>query len=433
MENVVNMKFSSKEFLMVTLVLSFVFLFTFLSPISHANDSCNVCTSWTCCTYYISQSGGTCMPGYNSYCSGRSCVSGGWSNCVSKECWIYCARTSTQTCPDDKPYCLSGSSIDCNNNVHNYGTCVECIDNSYCPGTDSKCYCDIGSGTCKACGANQKCENHECCGIDDYSCSSNSDCCSGYECREKECQPIEIECSDTDATDAHPDGNNTAIKGTCTDANGEHTDYCSDYYNLVEYYCSGGSCVSTTHNCYKFHWSSGNNCYYDYRCSNGRCTHSTDSNKPSCSHKISGNTCYYDGSAVCGGTGWDCSYAHSDSNKPPSYYYNSTNDHCYYSCSVSCTDSGWTRSGCIDDGSKPCDAAVCTENGWDASQCIPQYGVRVFVTSSSWNGNLGGLSGAGAKCQQAADAAGLGGTWVAWLSDSTYDAKDRIPDTNVEH
>ena len=55
------------------------------------------------------------------------------------------------------------------------------------------------------------------------------------------------------------------------------------------------------------------------------------------------------------------------------------------------------------------------------------------MTSSSWNGNLGGLSGADAKCQQAANATGLGGTWVAWLSDSTHNAKDRIPDTNVEH
>ena len=52
------------------------------------------------------------------------------------------------------------------------------------------------------------------------------------------------------------------------------------------------------------------------------------------------------------------------------------------------------------------------------------------MTSSSWNGNLGGLSGADQKCQEAADVAGLGGTWVAWLSDSTHNARDRITHTN---
>ncbi|MBI4014614.1 MAG: DUF1554 domain-containing protein [Candidatus Aenigmarchaeota archaeon] len=53
---------------------------------------------------------------------------------------------------------------------------------------------------------------------------------------------------------------------------------------------------------------------------------------------------------------------------------------------------------------------------------------RVFLSSSAYNGNLGGLAGADAKCQGLAEAAGLGGTWVAWLSTSTVDAKDRIPD-----
>lgn len=41
---------------------------------------------------------------------------------------------------------------------------------------------------------------------------------------------------------------------------------------------------------------------------------------------------------------------------------------------------------------------------------------RVFVTSTTYNGNLGGLSGADQKCQDRASAASLGGTWKAWLS-----------------
>jgi len=57
--------------------------------------------------------------------------------------------------------------------------------------------------------------------------------------------------------------------------------------------------------------------------------------------------------------------------------------------------------------------------------------IRVFVTSEYYDGNLGGLSGADIKCQSLANAAGLDGKWVAWLSDSSISAKDRIPDTSI--
>ncbi len=51
---------------------------------------------------------------------------------------------------------------------------------------------------------------------------------------------------------------------------------------------------------------------------------------------------------------------------------------------------------------------------------------RVFVTSTTTNGNMGGLAGGDAICDAQASAASLGGTWVAWLSTSTVDAKDRL-------
>ena len=44
-------------------------------------------------------------------------------------------------------------------------------------------------------------------------------------------------------------------------------------------------------------------------------------------------------------------------------------------------------------------------------------GLRVFVSSSVFNADLGGLAGADAKCKSLADAAMLGGTWMAWLND----------------
>ena len=59
---------------------------------------------------------------------------------------------------------------------------------------------------------------------------------------------------------------------------------------------------------------------------------------------------------------------------------------------------------------------------------------RVFVTLGGWNGNFkgsgtsSGLAVADKRCQDAANSQSLGGKWVAWLSDSTTNAIDRIAD-----
>lgn len=64
---------------------------------------------------------------------------------------------------------------------------------------------------------------------------------------------------------------------------------------------------------------------------------------------------------------------------------------------------------------------------------------RVFVTSTKYNGNLGGISGADAKCQERATAANLGGTWKAWISGSQSNsapsqrfAKATVPYTLID-
>jgi hypothetical protein len=44
---------------------------------------------------------------------------------------------------------------------------------------------------------------------------------------------------------------------------------------------------------------------------------------------------------------------------------------------------------------------------------------HVFVTSATFDGNLGGLVGGDLECQMLADAEGLGGTWMAWLSETS--------------
>jgi hypothetical protein len=53
-------------------------------------------------------------------------------------------------------------------------------------------------------------------------------------------------------------------------------------------------------------------------------------------------------------------------------------------------------------------------------------GARVFVTSEMYDGNLGGIAGADAKCQASADAQSLGGTWNAWLATSSTTAPNHI-------
>jgi hypothetical protein len=52
--------------------------------------------------------------------------------------------------------------------------------------------------------------------------------------------------------------------------------------------------------------------------------------------------------------------------------------------------------------------------------------LRVFVTSSTTDGTFGGLAAADAICQARADAAGLSGTYEAWLSDGVDDPTTRL-------
>lgn len=76
--------------------------------------------------------------------------------------------------------------------------------------------------------------------------------------------------------------------------------------------------------------------------------------------------------------------------------------------------------GAIDPGST-------SDGGGDGgpdTQAIPEGALRVFITSTAYTGDLGGLEGGDAKCQLAADAAGLGGSFVAWLSMSFLGAGD---------
>jgi hypothetical protein len=74
-------------------------------------------------------------------------------------------------------------------------------------------------------------------------------------------------------------------------------------------------------------------------------------------------------------------------------------------------------------------AAGCSDSGsGNDMNAASEMGVghRVFVSSLNFSGNFGGLSGADSQCVTLAGVAGIGGQWVAWMSDTTNDAIDRV-------
>jgi len=75
----------------------------------------------------------------------------------------------------------------------------------------------------------------------------------------------------------------------------------------------------------------------------------------------------------------------------------------------------------------PCSGGTC-----QAGSCVPTPPPtterKVFVTSGTFQGNLGGVSGADDLCIGQAAAADLSGTWRAWVSDTTRNAEIILQD-----
>lgn len=75
--------------------------------------------------------------------------------------------------------------------------------------------------------------------------------------------------------------------------------------------------------------------------------------------------------------------------------------------------------------------ALAADHAWSFTTVLaPTH--SVFLTSTTSNGNLGGLAGADQICATRATAAGLPGTWRTWISavvsGTAIDAKDRVSD-----
>lgn len=88
-------------------------------------------------------------------------------------------------------------------------------------------------------------------------------------------------------------------------------------------------------------------------------------------------------------------------------------------------------------GTPTCDGAAC---GFTCALGYQRVGATcqlaahlVFVTSEDYTSNLGGLSGADALCQSRASAAGLPGTFKAWLSTSSTSASSRLNHSSVPY
>ncbi len=78
---------------------------------------------------------------------------------------------------------------------------------------------------------------------------------------------------------------------------------------------------------------------------------------------------------------------------------------------------------------------VCVEGTCLPKACGRKGVCRVFVTSETFTGDLGGVAGADAKCQQLADASPLtrGGRYKAWISNTSIESSPARRFTNLRN
>ncbi len=103
-------------------------------------------------------------------------------------------------------------------------------------------------------------------------------------------------------------------------------------------------------------------------------------------------------------------------------------------CSASCqTEAPIVCGNGILQNWEECDDGNTIPGDGCSSVCISERYYRVFVTNQTYNGNLGGLTGADNICTNTANAANLGGNWKAWLSDSNQNASSRLIHSNYPY
>lgn len=95
------------------------------------------------------------------------------------------------------------------------------------------------------------------------------------------------------------------------------------------------------------------------------------------------------------------------------------------------TGSDTCGNGQLDDGEE-CDPNDQDSMDGCSGTCTKEFR-RVFVTSTVFKGNLGGLAGADQKCQTAASSAGLPGSYRAWLSTPDASPADWLVHSSVPY
>lgn len=74
-----------------------------------------------------------------------------------------------------------------------------------------------------------------------------------------------------------------------------------------------------------------------------------------------------------------------------------------------------------------------TFNSCNGAGSCSLHAKRVFISSQTYNGNLGNLTGADSKCQSLANNAGLNSSWKAWLSSTTISTSSRMNQSSLPY
>ncbi len=77
----------------------------------------------------------------------------------------------------------------------------------------------------------------------------------------------------------------------------------------------------------------------------------------------------------------------------------------------------------VSDTNPVADTAGDTNPPPDAADAGPK---GIFITRATYTPDWGGVAGANFRCQASANAAQLGGTWKAWMSDTSHDAANEF-------
>ncbi|GEM_PF-5632743 len=384
------------------------------------------------------------------------CVDG---NCIfdTNNCAKGCANAACEQAP-----CKTDCNDYCANSIHYYNG--QCTDGN-CVFLTTQCFYGCEGTLCKrdpcagiSCSADQKCVNGSCTEKGCYE-RHGSICASGQTCSGSVAPAVDTQncCFGTCLTNSCAgitcpntcEGTTRKFNGQCVNGqcqySSEQCSYRCENAACVADPCAGITCADTC---------DGSTRKYNGQCTNGTCQFSTET----CAFGCSNGACKTAQSYGCNYV-WYQEITNAQTGekllKCPSYrpfcragypqccnYTDAVGEH--YNCadclagncigtspcaSVSCQNYcegntakhlGVCRNGSCEYTSENC-AAGCMDG-----KCI--VAAKIFVTSSNWQANLGGISGADAKCQAAASAAGLSGTWIAFISDSTANVKDRLPD-----